>query len=340
MFESSWDTLKIRKSNKTFWLKMIENFNWITQSNESSNKKDKPVILKPVDFSNLSPSSSVPPRLSKEELKKLKFHGEINKSTQKLSVMNSGHSYTQALVGNVKDILKFKENFLKLSNKKIKSIKKMINDTNKSKPHINMTTKSLSYKQVIISMSTDNIKKFMEFSSNYVANINRTLKNIKSDTFVNFICSDHWGLIITTNKMSFLLDMNIVENYIKNVHTVDASNVQTAWLPQLKSYLKILGTSYIIEGTDTAINSGVVKLIIKSTHIFKNIHIAHVIKVLPKSDIAIIWINIWSFQNKSVAKTLINYCYHSWGQHESWHLPMQGLLEMGTYYLCMQSSRI
>ena len=79
MFESSWDTLKIRESNKTFWLKMIENFNWIPQSNESSNKKDKPVILKPVDFSNLSPSSSVPPRLSKEELKKLKFHGEYHK---------------------------------------------------------------------------------------------------------------------------------------------------------------------------------------------------------------------------------------------------------------------
>ena len=62
-------------------------------------------------------------------------------------------------------------------------------------------------------MSTNNIKKFMESSSNYITNINRILKIIKSDTFINFICSNYQGLIVITNKM---LDMNIVENYIKN----------------------------------------------------------------------------------------------------------------------------
>ena len=94
-----------------------------------------------------------------------------------------------------------------------------------------MTMKGPSHKQVIVSMSTDNIKKFIESSSDYITHINRILKSIKSDTFVNFICTDHQGLIITTNKVFSLSDMNIVENYIKNVHTVDASNVQTAQLP-------------------------------------------------------------------------------------------------------------
>ena len=131
---------------------------------------------------------------------------------------------------NIKGILKLIENFLKLSDKKIKSIKKTVNDTNKPKLHINMTTKDSLHKQVIISISIDNIKNFIEFSSNYVANINRTLKSIKSDTFVDFICSDYWSFIITTNKMSSLSDMNMVENYIKNVHTIDASNVQTIQL--------------------------------------------------------------------------------------------------------------
>ena len=65
-------------------------------------------------------------------------------------------------------------------------------------------------------MSTNNIKKFMESSSNYITNINRILKIVKSDTFVNFICSDYQGLIVITNKVSSLLDMNTVENYIKN----------------------------------------------------------------------------------------------------------------------------
>ena len=136
-----------------------------------------------------------------------------------------------------------------------------------------MTTKDSLHKQVIISISIDNIKNFIEFSSNYVANINRILKSIKSDTFVDFICSDYQSLIITTNKISSLLDMNMVENYIKNVHTIDASNAQTIQLLQLKSYLKILEILYIMENANTAINLGVVKSIIKFTHVFKNIYI-------------------------------------------------------------------
>jgi len=81
MFESSWDTFKIEESNKTFWLKMIENFNRIPPSNKSSNKKDKSVISKPINFSNLSPPSPVFFRPSKKELKKSKFYEGINKFT-------------------------------------------------------------------------------------------------------------------------------------------------------------------------------------------------------------------------------------------------------------------
>jgi len=79
-------------------------------------------------------------------------------------------------------------------------------------------------------MSTDNIKKFMEFSSNHVVNINRILKSNKLDTFVNFIHSKYQDLIVITNKMSSLSDINIVENYIKNVYIVDNSNIQTTRL--------------------------------------------------------------------------------------------------------------
>jgi len=51
-----------------------------------------------------------------------------------------------------------------------------------------------------------------------------------------------------------------------------------------------------MKDTNTAINLEVVEFIIKSTHIFENIHIAsqpHVIKVSLKLDITIIWIDIW-----------------------------------------------
>ena len=39
-----------------------------------------------------------------------------------------------------------------------------------------MTTKSLSEKQVIILINSDNIKKFIEESSSHIFNLNRALK--------------------------------------------------------------------------------------------------------------------------------------------------------------------
>jgi len=73
------------------------------------------------------------------------------------------------------------------------------------------------------------------------------------------------------------------------------TNIQEAQLPQLKSYLKILGIPYTREDTNMSINSEVMELIIKSTHIFDNINVAsklHIVKVSPKSDMTIIWIDI------------------------------------------------
>ena len=56
-----------------------------------------------------------------------------------------------------------------------------------------------------------------------------------------------------------------------------------------------------------------VETIIKTTHIFDNIHITSklcTIKVLPKSDMAIFWVDIWNSQSSMFAKTLINHCFN------------------------------
>ena len=76
---------------------------------------------------------------------------------------------------NVKDILKLNENFPHLLLKKIEDIYKIINNTNKSKPHINITTKGSLCKQIITSMSNENITKFIASSGEYVTNINYAL---------------------------------------------------------------------------------------------------------------------------------------------------------------------
>ena len=51
-------------------------------------------------------------------------------------------------------------------------------------------------------MSNDNITKFMRNSSVHVANINRALRNVKSEVLADFICLDPLGIIVVTNKVS------------------------------------------------------------------------------------------------------------------------------------------
>jgi len=74
---------------------------------------------------------------------------------------------------------------------------------------------------------------------------------------------DQYGIIITTNKIAFSLNLQTIERYVKN--------------------------------TNMTINSSVIKIILKNNHIFNNISItlkSYIIKVLPKLNIVIVWLNI------------------------------------------------
>jgi len=56
-----------------------------------------------------------------------------------------------------------------------------------------------------------------------------------------------------------------------------------------------------------------IETILKQNHIFDNIFLAsrpRVIKVSPKSDMSIVWIDIWDVQSGSNAKMLINRCFN------------------------------
>jgi len=88
-----------------------------------------------------------------------------------------------------------------------------------------MTTKGPLRKQVIILMNSDNIVKFMKESLLHVSNINRALKNVKSEVLVNFIRSKQSGITVVTNKVVSSSDLLIIKNYIKNVEYIDISGV-------------------------------------------------------------------------------------------------------------------
>jgi len=143
---------------------------------------------------------------------------------------------------------------------------------------------------ILVPMSLINSSKFMVSSSHYVANINRALKDIKSDTLANFIHIDQCRLTVTTNKVASLLDLSTIERYIKNVDTINSEENMMSRLPQSKSYLKILGISYIMKRTNVPITFSIVEKLIKTTHIFNNVVLTLkpcIIKVLPKSDIVV-----------------------------------------------------
>ena len=95
--------------------------------------------------------------------------------------------FAQASASKVEDILKLKENFPNLLTKKIKNIHNLINSSRKIKPRINMTIKDLSRRQIIVPMSNDNKSKFITASSLHITNLNRVLKNIKSEVMADFV---------------------------------------------------------------------------------------------------------------------------------------------------------
>jgi len=162
-------------------------------------------------------------------------------------------------------------------------------------------------------MNNDNKMKFIEDSSTYVFNLNRELKNIKSKVMVDFVLQEIAGIVIITNKVASELELQTIKNYIKNANQIETEEVDVLQLSQSKLYLKITDILYLREDTNMPITSDVVEDIMRKNHVFNNMTLVlrpQVIKVSPKSDIAIVWIDIWDVQSNSKAKELINRCFN------------------------------
>lgn len=137
-------------------------------------------------------------------------------------------------------------------------------------------------------MNSQNTNKIMTKSNTYITNINRLLKDVKSDVLADFIHIDGKGMVITTNKVTANLNLNIIKKYIKNVDNINMNKVLSPRLSQSKYYLKILGISYYI-------TADIIERVIQTTHIFNNTVLTfqpYIIKISPKSDMAVIWVNI------------------------------------------------
>jgi len=99
-------------------------------------------------------------------------------------------------------------------------------------------------------MSNDNKAKFIKSFSFYITNLNKALKNIKSEVMADFVCIDQAGITIVTNKVILSLDLQTIKKYIKNTNHINTDKVNTPYLSQSKSYLKIIGIFYFLENTN------------------------------------------------------------------------------------------
>ena len=318
VYEAKWDVLHTDQNTNTLRAKISAKFTPRIPSSNGNTKKDIPKS-NPVTINKAPP---LPPLLArtKKEINVISkyFHTKkpSGKNNRQLSKDQSGKSYAQASKpsASTSDVLKIKEAFPALNAHKINQVNSIVNGQSKQKPHINTTTKGPSRKHIIIPISGDNVSLFLKNSSLNVANINRQLRNTKSDILVDYIRSDSTGIIIITNKVAQQSDLSIIDQYVKNASNINALQVEDSRLPKLKSYLKIIGILYypMINSQDKLTSSDV-ETILKQNHIFDNISLTsrpRVIKVSPKSDMAIVWIDIWNVQSSKNAKMLINRCFN------------------------------
>ena len=237
VYESQWDALYV-DNNTSFRSKVKEKFNPQIKKTLAPGKGKEIIKLTYV----LPIPPPIPAKSSKEVKKISKYFKKIENPTSKKSYAQaSSNQAPKATTSNVAiNTLKIKETFPDLSNKKIDTIQKVINEiNNKLKPRINMTTKGPLHKQVIIPMPNKLGKKFTKDSVSQVININCALKNIKSNICADFIISNSKDIIITTNNVASNSNLLEIEKYVKNSLEDNNNTVSSLDFPNQSLTLKL-----------------------------------------------------------------------------------------------------
>ena len=172
-------------------------------------------------------------------------------------------------------------------------VEKMLKAKNSSggtkKPKINMTTRGQSRREVIIPMAKTSAELIVNSAHIHISNVNKGLKNSKSDTFTDFIQFNVNGIIITTNKPTSDLNLSTIKKYLKNIQNVNPDSIESPCLSKSKSYMKIIGLPY--SSKLGVMSPDIIKGVLKDLHLFKNMTLAskpHVIKASPKLDKAVV----------------------------------------------------
>ena len=246
VYKAKWDFLHTDNNTNTLRTKISSKFTLRTTPIKNNNKKEiaKPVL---VSIEKASPPPPLPAK-SKTEINTILKYFKENKTTTNPSKLTKSYAQASKQTPSTSEILKIKESFPALNTNQIDWVNNIVKGNPKPKPHIQMTTKGPSRKQVIVPISIDNNNLFIKNSTAHVTNINRLLRNAKSEVAVDFIRSDPIGLVIVTNKVAIQSDLQIIDQYIKKSEDINELQVEEPRLPQSKSYLKIISIHFFPNG--------------------------------------------------------------------------------------------
>ena len=170
-----------------------------------------------------------------------------------------------------------------------------------------MTTRRPSRREVIIPITKVNAELIVNSAHIYISNVNNCLKNSKSDIIADFIWINVNGIIITINKPANDLDLSTIEKYLKNIKNINLDSIKSPCLSKSKLYMKIIRLLYSSELE--VITPDLIEDVLKDLYLFKNAILASkscIIKASPKSDKAVVWVDIWDSQSGSCVKNIIN----------------------------------
>jgi len=302
IYSSRWDLLPV-EDGKNFCTLIGGNIlnNYIKLGLVKQPEATKPQFFMPTTTTNPNIPASPPPS---------KTTGSNEKKAPKPMIMKK--SYAQASKANnsssIEDVIRVKEAFPTLSADEVgKMLKAKNSNGSTKKPKINMTTRGQSRREVIISMTKTNTELIINSAHIHISNINKCLKNSKSNIFADFIHFNTNGIIITTNKPASDLNLSTIEKYLKSIQNVNLDSIKSPRLPKSKSYMKIIELPYSSELG--VMSPDIIEGVLKDSYLFKDTTLALkpcVIKASPKSDKAVVWVDIWDSQSSSCAKNIIN----------------------------------
>ena len=182
IYSSRWNLLPVEDSKNFCALvgkKILNNYIKLGLVNQPEAKKLPSSMLTTATNPNVS---AIPPPS--------KTAGLNEKKALKPMIMKK--SYIQAskanILSSIEDVIQVKKAFSTLSADEVGKILKAKNSSGSTKkPKINMTTRKQSRREVIIPMTKTNAELIVNSAYIHISNVNKCLKNSKSDTFADFI---------------------------------------------------------------------------------------------------------------------------------------------------------